>query len=311
MIKYIDYKGRLLVDIIMPTFNHENYVATAIQSVLTQECSFGYRLIIGEDCSTDGTLKICELFANQNPGLILLLKHLSNIGIAANYKSLFNIASSKYIAILEGDDYWIDKHKLQKQIEILESRTEIGLVHSNYYSLYHSGKMKKGHVWEKADLLSGNVIGPTQTASININPLTTCFRSFLAKENVDFDFIINNKLLTVDIFLWAEICRRANVLYLDEVTGVYRIHSNSITGNPNIISIERFSKTSLLMVNYLMEKYRSSDFLARHARLRGDLEAGQNIGIQRGVLRRPVGLAVFLDASVVGLNSHVSLLARM
>jgi len=255
MLRYTDCKGRFLVDVIMPTFNHENYVAKAIQSVLMQECSFGYRLIIGEDCSNDGTLRICELFAHENPGLILLLKNLSNIGIAANYKSLFNISSSKYIAILEGDDYWIDRHKLQKQVEVLESRSEIGLVHTNYYSFYESGKMKKGHVWEKTDLLSGNVIGPTQTANININPLTTCFRSFLAKENVDFDFIINNKLLTVDIFLWAEICRRSNVLYIDEVTGVYRIHSNSITGNTNINSVERFSRTSLLMVNYLMEKY--------------------------------------------------------
>ena len=72
---------------------------------------------------------------------------------------------------------------------------------------------------------------------------------------MDFDFIIENHLLTVDIFLWSEICRRANVLYLDEIAGVYRIHSNSITGNRNIISIERFSKTSFMLVNYLMKKY--------------------------------------------------------
>lgn len=110
-------------------------------------------------------------------------------------------------------------------------------------------------MWEKIDLNSGYVIGPTQTANININPLTACFRAMLVKGNVDFDFILNNNLLTVDIFLWAEICRRTSVFYIDEITGVYRIHTDSITGNRNINSIERFRSTFMMMVNYLMEKY--------------------------------------------------------
>jgi hypothetical protein len=175
--------------------------------------------------------------------------------MAANYKSLFNESSANYIAILEGDDYWIDKYKLQKQVEILESNPDVGMIHTNYYSLFEDGRIKKGHIGEKKTSLSGYIIGPTQTAEININPLTTCFRANLAKDNVDFDFLIKNNLLTIDIFLWAEVCRRARVMYLDEVTGVYRIHWNSITGNRDITSIERFSKTAFISVNYLMKKY--------------------------------------------------------
>lgn len=244
-----------MLDIIMPTYNHEKYISQAIESVLMQECSFEYRLIIGEDCSTDRTLEICQRFADANPDRILLIKQASNSGMANNYKALFKASTAKYIAILEGDDYWTDKHKLQKQVQILESDPEAGLVHANYYSLYESGQQKKGHLWDKIESLNGNVIGPTQTIRININPLTTCFRADLARDHVDFDFLIENQLLTVDIFLWAEVCRRASVVYMDEIVGVYRIHAAAITGNREISAIERFSNTSLLMAEYLMDKY--------------------------------------------------------
>ncbi|MBN1186460.1 MAG: glycosyltransferase [Bacteroidales bacterium] len=263
------YSDSHLVDILMPAYNQEQYISQAIRSVLMQKSTFAFRLIIGEDCSTDITLQICEKFANLYPDKILLLKHSSNIGMAANYKELFDTVTSKYVAILEGDDYWTDKHKLQKQVDILESNPEVGLVHTNYFSLYENGKKKKGHLWEKTDSNSGNVIGPYQITSVNINPLTTCFRADLAKENVDFDFIIDNRLLTVDVFLWAEICRRSSVFYIDEISGIYRVHSRSLTGNREISAIEKFSATSLSLVNYLMEKYNTPTeikeaFLSQH-----------------------------------------------
>ena len=248
-----------MLDIIMPTYNHELFIAQAIQSVLMQECSFEYRLIIGEDCSTDGTLKICQEYADANANRILLIKQASNSGIASNYKALFKASTAKYIAILEGDDYWTDKHKLQKQVQILESDSDVGLVHANYNSLYESGQKKKGHLWENTDSLNGHVIGPTQTININVNPLTTCFRADLVRDHVDFDFIIENQLLTVDIFLWAEVCRRSGVMYMDEIVGVYRIHDAAITGNREISAIERFSNTSILLVNYLMDKYETPE----------------------------------------------------
>ena len=132
-----------MVDVLMPTYNHGKFVEQAIQSVLMQECSFRYRLIIGEDCSTDNTMEKCEKYSNLLTDKILLLKNVSNSGIASNYKSLFNKSTAKYIALLEGDDYWTDKDKLQKQVEILETRPEIGLVHANYYSLFENNRIKK------------------------------------------------------------------------------------------------------------------------------------------------------------------------
>jgi glycosyltransferase involved in cell wall biosynthesis len=243
----------------MPTYNHEKYIAQAIESVLMQQCDFEYRLIIGDDCSKDNTKTICQKFQNKYPDHILLVDSCVNIGMAANYKRLFDLSTAEYIAILEGDDYWIDTMKLQKQVEILIRNPEIGLVHTNYYAIYENGIKKTGNTFISSDQLRGSLIREEDVRIKSIiNPLTSCFRSNLAKENVDFDFIINNNLLTVDIFLWAEICRRSKVEYLNDLTGVYRVHSNSITGNKNIDAIEKFHHTSTLMVNYLMNKYNIS-----------------------------------------------------
>ena len=248
-----------MIDVIMATYNHEKYISQAIESVLMQECTFDFKLFIGEDCSTDGTLKICERYAEENPDRIVLIKQARNTGLGHNYKTLFKATTANYVAILESDDYWVDKHKLQKQFEILEANPDVGLVHGNFYSLYESGQKKKGHVWADIDSLNGHVLGPTQHVPININPLTTCFRADFVREHVDFDFIIDNQLLTVDLFLWGEICRRSKAFYMDEVLGIYRIHRESITGNPDIAAIETFSNTSFMMVNYLMEKYETPE----------------------------------------------------
>ncbi len=256
----------------MPTYNHQHYISIAIESALSQKCSFPFRLIIGDDNSQDDTRRICQSYSHKYQRNTVLISHPTNIGIAANYRTLFSISDAKYIAILEGDDYWIDDFKLEKQVSALESNPEIGLVHSNYFTLLSNGKLLKGHVGVRLNTLSGNVIGPNEIARININPLTTCFRSCLVKENVNFNFLVDNQLLTVDIFLWAEICRRSKVLYFNETTGIYRVHSNSITGNKSISAIERFNQTSLLMVNYLMDKYLTPENIKQQFRSQHKLE---------------------------------------
>ena len=127
-----------VVSIWMVTYNHEPYIAKAIDSVLMQETSFDFHLFIGEDCSTDCTLNICKDYAEKYPDKITLFANEQNIGATNNgqiiYKACFE-SGAKYIAMLEGDDYWIDPHKLQKQVDILEKEENIYLVGSNAYIL--------------------------------------------------------------------------------------------------------------------------------------------------------------------------------
>ncbi|MBE3141066.1 MAG: glycosyltransferase, partial [Thermoplasmata archaeon] len=116
------------VSVLMITYNQEQYIGQAIESVLAQRVNFAYELVIGEDCSTDGTREICGTYLERYPEKIHLHRRGKNLGIVPNFVQTFAECRGEYIAILEGDDYWTDPYKLQKQIDFMVSDTDCTLV---------------------------------------------------------------------------------------------------------------------------------------------------------------------------------------
>jgi len=115
-------KEEIVVSVCMITYNHESFIRQAIDSVLFQNASIGFELVIGEDCSTDGTRGICEEYANTHKQ-IRLLPSLKNLGLMPNFIRTLQACHGKYTAICEGDDYWTNPLKLQKQIDFLETNS--------------------------------------------------------------------------------------------------------------------------------------------------------------------------------------------
>src|SRR5689334_3092381 len=105
---------KYIVDIPVCTYNHERYIAQAIEGIVNQKTDFKYRLIIGEDCSTDGTRGIVQRYLERYPDKMKVFFHEKNLGAAENSKILFNECKAKYVALCDGDDYWSDIYKLQK-----------------------------------------------------------------------------------------------------------------------------------------------------------------------------------------------------
>ncbi|MFA6958622.1 MAG: glycosyltransferase [Thermoanaerobaculia bacterium] len=120
-------KSSPLVSVLMITFNHAAYVAEAVESVLSQRCGFGFELIIGEDCSSDGTREICEELRRRHPGIVRVVSSARNVGMHRNLARIWHRARGRYIAILEGDDLWVDSAKLEKQVRLLEANPEVTL----------------------------------------------------------------------------------------------------------------------------------------------------------------------------------------
>lgn len=116
--------GDIMMTVKMLAYNHEAYIAQAIESVVSQKTEYRFELLIGEDCSTDGTRKVIEKYAKLYPDIIRPIYHKENQGCTKNSYSLDMCARGKYIAGCEGDDFWCDENRIQKDIDFLEAHPE-------------------------------------------------------------------------------------------------------------------------------------------------------------------------------------------
>src|SRR5206468_1692068 len=111
----------MLASVLMITYNHEAFISQAIESVLSQETDFDFELVIGEDCSPDATRRIVQSYERSYPHRVRPLYHERNVGMGNNLLQSYQACSGDYIAVLEGDDYWSDRRKLQKQVNFMEN----------------------------------------------------------------------------------------------------------------------------------------------------------------------------------------------
>ena len=116
-----------LVSVWMITYNHESFIEQAIESVLMQKTDFEFELVIGEDCSTDSTREIVLRYKEKYPGKIRLVLQETNVGVARNFLDTLKACTGKYVALVEGDDYWTDAYKLQKQVDFLEAHDDYAI----------------------------------------------------------------------------------------------------------------------------------------------------------------------------------------
>ena len=120
------------VSVFMITYNHEKYIAEALDSILMQKTDFDFDIVIGEDCSTDATRRIVLEYSRKYPDKIKLLLHNVNVGFISNMMYVLEACTGKYVAMCEGDDYWTDPFKLQKQVDFLEANKEYMLATHEY-----------------------------------------------------------------------------------------------------------------------------------------------------------------------------------
>ncbi|WP_278036308.1 glycosyltransferase [Flavobacterium nitratireducens] len=210
---------KITVSVFILTYNQEQFITQTIESVLMQQTDFAYQLVIGEDCSTDSTRQICENFASQYPNNIKLLPALDkNIGLIANYMRTIKECDGKYIAICDGDDYWIDKYKLQKQVDFLESNPDFSIVYTRVRKLFPNGEFKesvantKGRTTNFDDLIFDNYI-PS---------VTTLFKNIQNNQNQLPKWILKYPYGDWPTYLWT-IKESGKIYFLDEVTAVYRV----------------------------------------------------------------------------------------
>ncbi len=234
-----------LVSVCMITYNHEDYISQAIEGVLMQQTNFPIELVIGEDCSTDRTRDICLEYQKKYPNIIRLLLPEKNIGMVHNFIITLTACKGKYVALCEGDDYWTDLKKLQKQINFLETN-------SIYSACCHNVKVidqiKKNNysMWpwnEERDFFLQDL-----ALSNKISTLSLVFRN-----NQDNNFFLHEVFKNYpnspigDYILNLYLAKKGKIKYFPQEMGVYRIHSNS---NYSTLVYDK-NKYSLLLLNWI------------------------------------------------------------
>ena len=128
-------KGDFLVSVICFTYNHENYIGEAIEGIVNQKTRFSFELIIQDDASSDRTADIIKEYEAKYPKMIRGIFQKTNQYSVLRNRMIYKVlqsAKGKYLAFCEGDDFWTDTLKLQKQFDFMEENQDYGLIHTNY-----------------------------------------------------------------------------------------------------------------------------------------------------------------------------------
>lgn len=210
------------VSVCMLTYKHESMIAQAIEGVLMQECNFNIELVISNDCSPDDTDSIINKIVKSHPKakIIKYTRHSENLGMMPNHIWALKQCKGKYIALCEGDDYWTDPLKLQKQVNFLEAHPECSFCFTRAEQVY-TGIDKKSFIYP--DKISKNVL----TAAQYLDIPTTATPSLMFNNlelNKGIEFIMPNHSHP-DFIIYCNLLQHGMAGVLNDITCVYRKHT--------------------------------------------------------------------------------------
>lgn len=210
------------VSVAMITYNHERFIAQAIEGVLMQQTDFAVELVIGEDCSTDGTRAIVRRYGERYPERIRLLLPERNLGAHANAVATSNVCRGKYIALCEGDDYWTDLFKLQKQVDFLEAHPECAICFHNVTVVY-ADQRHGSHYFCPPDQKEISTLEDLLVSNF-IPTCSVIYRRGLFGEIPSWF----NELAITDWPLHVLNAQYGHIGYIDEVMAAFRLHAGGV-----------------------------------------------------------------------------------
>ena len=227
----------IMTSICCTTYNHENYIADAIESFLMQKTDFSYEILIHDDASTDRTPEIIKQYESKYPDLIKPIYQTENQYSKGVKTGNFNMerAKGKYIALCEGDDYWTDPYKLQKQVDYMEKNSECSMCVHAAYRVTPDKKKLKSHVRPNR----GNKIFTVEEVIEGVGDLITTnsilFPTVFSTNRPDF----YEKAPVGDYPFTIYLALQGTVYYIDEFMSAYRVGVKGSWTSEFLSSIER------------------------------------------------------------------------
>jgi glycosyltransferase involved in cell wall biosynthesis len=248
----LDETGREipLLTVTMITFNHCHYLEKAILGVLNQKTDFDYKLLIGDDCSTDGSRDILQKYQKLFPSKIILKLPRANLGANINSFSNRILCKGKYICDNEGDDFWLDKFKLQKQVDFLEENADFNIVAGqNLRVIGDEFSLDKTFT---SDVSVTNRFDYFKNRSFHVS--TACYRN---PKNYP-KWILD--IFSADKFLVFLVAGDRKIFIDNQIFSVYRIHDGGISK----IKLSRVEKKKRLASHIQGLTMINEDFVGEH-----------------------------------------------
>jgi len=207
----------IIISVCVITFNHEKFIKECLDSILSQKVNFAYQIVVGEDCSIDRTRAIMRDYQKKYPDKIKLFLSKKNLGAVENFIRTLNHCHGKYIALCEGDDYWADSYKLQKQVDFLESNPDYVVCYQDAEIINEDGIVINSKYGPKKDFNREELI---KSPMIPVHSL--CFRNVLKDWPIE-----TRKMVGCHRFIISRLGLYGKGKWLGDsiLPGRYRIHS--------------------------------------------------------------------------------------
>jgi glycosyltransferase involved in cell wall biosynthesis len=242
------------VSVVILCYNLQDYIARAIASVLMQQTSFNFEVIVLNDGSTDDSLQIIEAFKDR----IILINHKTNHGLIKSRIEAYDKCQGKYIALCDGDDYWTDELKLQKQVEFMESHPDFGLVHTGF-EVMDETKNEFIHV-----IRARHMVGGVFESLMFNNKISSCTVLFRKKYWDEIDKVEFEKLnASEDRFIWMHIAKKSLVHFIVDSTAIYTKREGSMSGYKDNKKQSKICEESFDIRYYYIDKYGCSEKIQR------------------------------------------------
>jgi len=202
------------------TYNHEEFIEQTLKGIFNQKVNFDFEVIIGEDNSTDSTAAIIEKYKALYPSKIFVKYRKSNIGMMSNFIDVLETCKGKYIASIEGDDYWVSDYKLQKQVDFLEANQEYVITWTDF-KITKNGTILNNDFCYNLDVVTidyTNLFTPYSTYT-----LTAVYK----KEALDIA-VLKKLKHSKDNSLYIMLLQKGKGAFLNFVGAHYRIHQGGV-----------------------------------------------------------------------------------
>ena len=217
------------LSVMMITYNHEQFISQALNSILAQRVNFDYEIVVGEDHSTDYTREILMDFHQRHPQRIVPLLRDKNMGALQNMGATLAVCRGNYVALLEGDDYWTDPYKLQKQVDFLDRNPAFALCCHRVQLLDPAGQ-------EGVDVIPTRAAGPYTIEDLLSENFVPACSAMLRRELIGSLPSWHSELAMGDWPLFALVSNSGKIELMDEVMAVYRVHLGGIWSSRSSVS---------------------------------------------------------------------------